>query len=403
MIKLLFVIDSLVCGGAEKSLISLLNSMDFSKYSVDLLLFKRGGEFEYFLPREVSILEMPEYYRYLHGDRVGICYKKKFKYFVYRIKTSINIRLNKFSNKKKHLEQVVYKSVERILDRCDKKYDVAIAYSQGFPTYFVSQKVNAAKKIAWINCNYEKTAYDKEIDSKYYKSMDNIVVVSQNLYNSISKMKYGYKEKLRVIFDIVDPKSIWRMAECEIPKELKVDEFTIVTVGRLATVKGYDLAIEAAYLLKKDGYRFKWYVIGEGPQRNEIEQLIKKIHLEKEFILLGIKSNPYVYMKNCNLYVQTSRKEGFGLSLMEAKILSKPIITTNFDTAYEIIEDKKEGYMVSMSAIEIKSAIKSLIDNDKKRELLSETLRLQDAYTSVSEINKFYNLILENLKSGDER
>ncbi|SHH68340.1 glycosyltransferase [Clostridium grantii] len=392
MTNVLFVIDSLTCGGAQKSLISLLNNIDYSQYQVELLLFRRGGGFERFLPSQVKVLNVPQYFRFVSGD-TSINFKSRVKYHLYRLKTSLKLRLNNITRKKKHSEQIVYTSIKTILNNVGKKYDVAIAYSQGLPTYFIVDKVEADRKIAWINCDYINTLYDKDLDNVFYRSIDTMVTVSSYTYDSISKMKYNYKDKLKVILDIVNPEIITKMSLEEEPREFHQNVLKILTVGRLATVKGYDLAIKAASLLKKGGYKAKWYVIGEGSERKEMERLIDKYELSNNFILLGEKSNPYPYINNCDIYVQTSRKEGFGLTVIEAKILKKPIVCTNFDTAYELINDKVDGYIVSKEENEIFSAIKKFIDNENERKRVICNLNNCKAYSSVNELEKFYEII----------
>lgn len=393
MKDILFVIDSLSCGGAEKSLISLLSNIDYSLYNVDLLLLKRGGEFEKFLPKEVNLLESPEYFKFLNGKYKGSI-QKKIQYMLYRLKTTLNLRINNISKKAIHSEQVVYKSINSILNPLDKKYDIAIAYNQGFPTYLVADKVQAYKKLAWINCNYVKTMYDKDLDNKFYNQIDKIIVVSQFIYDSMSKMKYGYKDKMKIILDIIDPKLIINMSLEKEPKELKdIDEFKILTVGRLATVKGYDLAVKAANLLKNNSFKFKWFIIGEGAERKYIEDLIIKYNLEKEVILLGAKPNPYPYMKMCDLYVQTSRKEGFGLTVMEAKILKNVIVATNFDTINELLSDKIDGVIVEQNENSIYEAIKQIINNNACYNEIKSNVEKLIPYSSVNEINKFYEEI----------
>lgn len=393
MKNILFVIDSLTCGGAEKSLVSLLNNLDYSKYNVDLLLMKRGGEFENFLSREVNILESPKYFRYLSGDK-KIDIKNKVIYIKHRLITSIRLRIN---NNRKHSidsEQIVYESIKNILEPINKKYDVAIAYSQGLPTYFVSEIVNADKKLSWINCDYVKAKYDKELDNKYYNNINKIIVVSDFIYNSISKMKYDYKSKLKIILDIVDPKLINSMAIDNRAMELEnVDEFKILTVGRLAYVKGYDLAVKVAILLKESNYKFKWFIIGEGPERNYIEKLIKENNLENEVILLGVKSNPYPYMKKCDLYVQPSRTEGFGLTVVEAKILGNVIVSTNFDTANKLINNNIDGIITEKNENSIYINIKNLIDNKKYYNRIKDNVISLKPYNSTGEIEKFYEEI----------
>lgn len=395
MKDILFVIDSLTCGGAEKSLISLLNNIDYSLYNVDILLIRRGGEFEKFLPKEVNLLESPDYFKFLTGEYVGSI-KNKVKYLVYRYKTSLKLRLNNISKKNIYSEQIVYLSVKNILSKVNKKYNSAIAYSQGFPTYFIAEKVNAYKKLAWINCNYVETKYNKDIDNIFYNNIDRIVVVSQNIYDSIANMGYNYKNKMIKILDIVDSKLIMDMALQEKAIEFnEVEEFKILTVGRLEKIKGYDLAIRTTSLLKKNNYKVKWFAIGEGNERGNLESLINEYDVKEEFILLGGKTNPYTYMNKCDLYVQTSRSEGFGLTVMEAKILKNVIITTNFNTASELIVDKVDGLIVNKKETSIFNTIKKLIDKPNVYNRIKKNIIESKIYDSVSEINKFYKEISE--------
>lgn len=393
MKNILFVIDSLTCGGAEKSLISLLNNIDYSRYNIDLLLIKRGGEFEKFLPEKVNIINSPNYFKYLSGDKSDIAVIDKIKFSCNRIRTSISLRMNNLSKKTIHSEQVVFRSTGNCLEEIKKEYDAAIAYNQGFPTYFVADKVVAKKKLAWINCDYVRTKYDKDIDCNFYNKIDNIITVSKFAYESISNMKYGYKSKLKIILDIVDPNLIDMMANSENTVELDNNNFNILTVGRLATVKGYDLAVNTAKLLKDNGYKFKWYIIGEGAERDNIEKHIKESGLEDIVILLGAKTNPYPYMKNCNLYVQTSKKEGFGLTVMEAKILKSVIITTDFETSKELINNNNDGFIVLKDEEKIYDAITNVMNNPAEYKRIKDNLGKIKAYSSVNEINKIYEII----------
>ena len=236
--------------------------------------------------------------------------------------------------------------------------------------------------------------YDKELDNKFYNKIDKIIVVSKFIYDSMSKMKYGYKNKLKIILDIVDPKLILDMGLEEEAKELKENnDFKILTVGRLATVKGYDLAVKTARLLKNNNLKFKWFIIGEGPERKEIEELIQEYDVENEVILLGAKSNPYPYMRECDLYVQTSRKEGFGLTVIEAKILKNVIVATKFDTVNELLTNNVDGVIVDKDENSIYEGIKKVINKpDFYNEIKSNVDKIKP-YNSINEINKFYDEI----------
>ena len=127
------------------------------------------------------------------------------------------------------------------------------------------------------------------------------------MYESIYKLNYDYKNKLVVLRDIVNPVVIRKLSEEFYPEEYTTKDYIITTVGRIAEVKGYDLLVKSAKLLKEYNFKFKWYIVGDGPERLVIEEMIKKYNLDNDVILLGNKSNPYPYIKNCNLYVQTSR------------------------------------------------------------------------------------------------
>lgn len=389
--KLLFVIDSLNIGGAEKSIVSLLNLIDYSKYEIDFLLFKKDGDLRKYVPNQVNMLPIPEYFQYISNEKVSV--NKGILYFYYRIKTTVHLRINEYKKHVLHSEQVVFRSLEKIIAPAQKKYDVAIAYSQGMPTYFVANKVYASKKMAWINTDYVHTLYDKELDYESYKKINKIITVSRNTQDSVSKIRKEYKEKVDLLFDIVDPDMINQMANEHEVSEFDQSLVNIVTVGRLVTAKGYSNAIETARLLQRSGYKFKWFGIGEGPERKKLQELINKYKLNDCFILLGKRLNPYPYIKNCDIYVQTSIKEGFGLTVSEAKILRKPIVCTNFPTAKEIINHNVDGLLVEKNINGIYKGIKKYLDDVKFRQQIIKKLNTAEPYSSINQLREFYALI----------
>lgn len=392
MKRILFVINSLAIGGSEKSLVSLLNLIDYSKYEVDLLMLKKGEPFDKYIPQEVNILDIPDYYRFLTGDSKNINLYKKTLYMISRYKSSIELRLNGKLNKKINNQQIFYRNQKRILDKLSTKYDVAIAYAQGFPTYFVAEKVESDKKLAWINCDYTATLYDKDLDKKFYDRIDNIIAVSESGKKSIVNVNNDYEGKIKIIKDIVNPNLIKEMAEESIG-ELDEEEINILTVARIVKgYKGYDLAVKAAGLLKDEGYKFKWYAIGDGPDKEQIEELIKENNVEDEFVLLGSRDNPYPYMKKCNIYVQPSRVEGFGLTVAEAKILRKPIVCTNFRTAKELINNNIDGLIVNINEKSISDGIKMYMENRGLKGRIINNLNNNEPYTTMGELDKIYKL-----------
>lgn len=394
MKNILFVINSLAIGGSEKSLVSLLNLIDYSKFNVDLLMLKVGEEFDKYIPKDVNVLEIPEYYRYLQ-NRDNIKFSlKKLRYIKCRYKNSLYLRVNNIKKKKINNQQIFYKNQKNILNDLEKKYDVAIAYAQGFPTYFVADKVKADKKLAWINCDYKNTLYDKEMDKCFYKKFNKIIAVSEACKKSILDVNSEYEQKVKIIKDIVNPDIIREMADEEI-KEFSENGLKILTVARLIIdYKGYDIAVKCAKLLLENNIKFKWYVIGDGVDREKIEKIIKENNIQDNFILLGSRSNPYPYMKKCDLYVQPSRYEGFGLTVIEAKILKKLIVCNNFNTVNELIKNNIDGIIAGMNEFELYEGVMKAINNKKLSEKILLNLNNGSEYNSTNEIKKIYDEII---------
>lgn len=346
--KILFVIESLHLGGGEKSLVTLLNNLDYEQLEVDLLLFSRGGIFEKFLPEQVRILE---------GKNPQLNLIDRILY-----KSGKMLHFGKL-----HEAQLFWKLAGHKTQPLAGHYDVAIAYNQQFPTYFVAEKVNAAKKLAWMNTLYISAGYNADFDWPYFQKFSTVVGVSAEAVDSLNSAfkTAGYPLNTALVKDIIDTEMIARQAEEPQAIPFSVDPLNIVTVCRLAAPKGLEIAIGAAELLQKDGINFKWYVIGEGSERPHLEQLVAKKGLTERFIMPGSTDNPYPYMKNCDIYVQTSLIEGLGMSVIEAVILRKPVVCTDFDTAKTIVAES--DIVVPKNARAVSEAIDYFIQNPEKR------------------------------------
>ena len=235
---------------------------------------------------------------------------------------------------------------------------------------------------------------NKKIDEKYFENLHSIVTVSEECANILKQTFPGQQSKVGVIYNIVSPALINSMANQE--KEMVFPEITdetiILSIGRLHYQKGFDLAITACKILIDKGYNIKWYIIGEGSERGSLERLIRKNNLEKHFILLGLKPNPYPYIKQADIYAQTSLFEGKSIAIDEAKILAKPILVTNFSTASDQIKNEENGLVVDIDAECIADGIAKMINNKNLIESYSSKLKQQHLGTE-SEIEKLYNLI----------
>ena len=390
--KLLFVMNNLNCGGAEKALISLLETIDYSKYEIDLFLFKHEGLFLNRIPKEVSLLTQPKEYQYFDmsiKEALLNCLSEGAPQLaVNRMAAGVIFRTEQ---NKARCEQRVWKYISKSIKDIKKEYDVAIGYLEKNPIYFCLEKVNAKKKIGFIHNDYEKLGMDPKIDIDYFKRLDHIVTVSNECANVLKERFPGFKTKITVMHNIVSPHVICKMSLDSTP--LNYEGVKLVSVGRLTFQKGFDIAIEASEKLIKEGIDFKWFIVGEGEERSKLESLIREKRLEKNFILLGLKENPYPYIKAADIYVQPSRFEGKSIAIDEAKILRKPILVTNFSTAKDQITNEQNGLIVEMNANSVALGLKKLSNDENFRKKLSNGLEKENYSGTDSEINLFYKLI----------
>lgn len=379
--KLLFIIDSLNSGGAEKSLISLLPLIDYARYDVDLIIFKRGGVYENYVPKEVRIVDYDLYESNLLG---------KMKELFCHALLSPQLRLNK----KRHGAEIHWRTMYRFYHDFPGEYDAAIAYQQGVPTFFVATKVNAKKKLAWINADIFAAGYDLEYCRQFYEQMDSIIAVSKKLENLLCAKTPWMMDRLNCVYDIINPDVIVSLAKKTVQDmTISRGEMAIVTVGRLTRPKNYILAVNAARILKDKGLKFKWFFVGEGEMRRAIEMRIKDNGLQNEVILLGFKENPYPYMAKADVYVQTSTFEGFGLTIAEAKILHRPVVSTDFDIVHDQITDGQNGLIAEMTPESVAEKILKLLYGDSLRSKIIHNLEKENNTTSSTEIQKFNQLI----------
>ncbi|MBG6187901.1 glycosyltransferase [Flavobacterium sp. CAN_S2] len=376
MKNLVFVIESLHLGGAEKSLVTLLQNIDYDKYAVDLILFHKEGVFEKFVPEEVTII-------YNNIPKLNIAERIFYKF------------KRKFYSNNSHHAQLFWSIIHSKFTGITKKYDVAIAYNQGFATYFVNQYIVACKKVAWLNIDYQKAGYNIEFDYPIYKNFDFVVAVSPEAKKGLNDELKKINENLNIeiIKDISDKTIIRQQSKNSAKLVFKEDEINIVTVCRLAKQKGLHLAIESCQKLVSKGYSIHWYIVGEGSERNSLEKIIRQKELTNHITLIGMTDNPYPYMLNCDIYVQTSLFEGLGLTVIEASYLNKPIVCTNFPTVYGILKDNETGLIAEMNANSITDKIELLMNDSDLKSKLVYNLSQLDNSDKEQTVLQFENLM----------
>jgi glycosyltransferase involved in cell wall biosynthesis len=392
--KLLFVNESLALAGGEKSLIALLSKLDPNKYEIDLQLFKYGKELDAFIPEHVNILPPLPYTQFVTkgwfkniGTLINL---STIGFFISKLTYSINIRRGAYNHPEK--SQIYWKAAANSLTVSNKKYDVAIAYAQGIPTYYVIDKTEAKRKIAWVNTNVDFPPVNKIFQKSYYKKYDVIVPVSEITKEHLNNVFPQLRSKYYTIYDMIDYAYILNMASLKTVNFNK-KIFNILTVSRLNQyMKGFDITLQVCKILKERGVIFHWYVLGEGSYREKIQEFVAVNKLESFITLLGTNSNPYPYYKSADLYVQTSRKEGFGISIAEARLLNLPVVTTRFDTVFMQMVHGKNGLVVDINATAVANAIELLMKNKQLYKSIIEYQK-QEQKENYESVEKFDRLI----------
>lgn len=395
--KILISIYNMEIGGIERSLINMLESFDYEKYQVDLFIAHHNGDFMGMIPKLVTILpEISAYTVFRKSIRQSISEGHYYSSMVRLVSKSIaNLRAKaaQLEEGSAYIQmQLATKYSLLFMPKIKKQYDVAISYA--WPHDIVARKVEAKKKIAWIHTDYSKLEIDHELDLTMWGNFDYIASVSDECTNSFLAQYPTLKHKVLTIENITSPNFVKMLSEEETDILQRNDEsFHILSVGRLSYVKGYDMAVKALSLLHDKGYtHLKWFVVGYGGYEEELKKIIEEHNLTESFILLGKKTNPYPYIKACDLYVQPSRYEGKAVTVTEAKILGKPILITNYPTAKSQIDDGIEGIICDLSVEGIAEGIERLYQNQDLRRSLINNVENEN-YGNNYELEKLYNMI----------
>jgi glycosyltransferase involved in cell wall biosynthesis len=352
----------------------------------------KGGLFCNLVPENINIIEPPFPYNCLGISPINWRFYIKHPWFFMKKIYSL-FMLKKKTNLP--VGQTLWPIWKDSIGMCAKKYDVAMSYIEGLPNYYVIDKVDAEKKILWIHNEYTKLGYDKDFDREYFEKADAVVTISELCRNDLVNNFLALKDKFHILENITNPTLIKKMAEEEINDpvvENKKESLKLLSIGRLYPQKNYPLAINAAKIIKDKGIDFKWYIIGEGILREEIEKQINTLSLQENITLLGLRSNPYPYIKQCDIIVQSSLFEGKSIAIDEAKILCKPIVATNYPTVYDVISDNKNGLIADMTPEALAEKIILLYNNRDLRENLSKNLK-KEAIDNTSEIKNYIKLI----------
>lgn len=399
--KICFVCEYMLCGGVEKSLISLLNLLPHDKYEVTVLLLQKKGELLDEIPSWVHVreIDLPEEVRddLLYGKWNALKHAIRTGHFVRAAKKAITGLQISYPNYTDDMKRVrYYNRIEPLFQIFPKEFDVAIDY-MGYGllnTFYTAKKIKAKRKLAWIHFDIELSMGDISAYTCYFDDYDELVCVSKEIKDKMLRKLPQYKDKYRVFYNVINRKEILQKAQIGVECFEKTDGISIVSVGRLDPPKGFDLALHSFAKLKDEGYKFHWYIVGEGHQREKLEALIQELALRDFVTLLGKQLNPYPFVNQCDLYFQPSRHEAYGIAVAEARMLYKPILCTDFAGAKEQFVDGKTARIVKCDVDSLYTGLKEMFDSPELRNLFSNNLEKQ--YLSAdATLEKFESLIEE--------
>ena len=397
MKKILIFSHALEIGGAERALLGLLDSLDYTQYSVDLFLMRHEGELFNQIPAEVNLLpEIPQYAslatpikRVIRKGQFGVAFGRTVGKFC----ASRYVENHNISSDNGIGLEYSHKYTRGFMPKISAEtYDIAISFLT--PHYFVAEKVKAKKKIAWIHTDYSKVTVNAESELAMWDKYDHIVAISDAAMNAFARVFPSLTSKLLVIENISSKNLIMRQSlELEAKAEMPEDgSIRLLSVGRYCTAKNFDNVPDICARIRATGLDVKWYIIGFGGDEDLINRKIAEVGMQKYVIMLGKKDNPYPYIAACDLYVQPSRYEGKCVTVREAQILGKPVVITNYATSASQLEDGVDGVIVPMDNEGCAKKIADLLRDSERMKRLSETCRQRD-YANAQEVKKIYQFI----------
>lgn len=395
--KVFIMAHAMEIGGAERSLIEMLNCFDYENYDVDLFLLRHCGDWINEIPKQVNLLSEIKSYRALFCPMTTAIKELQFGVAIGRI-------IGKYKAKvynKKHIDGESYVSIDyshkypkHFLPKINSsvEYDLAISFLT--PHYIVSDKVNAKTKIAWIHTDYSKIAIDTESERKMWSKFDYIASISDDCTSGFLTKFPELESKIIPIGNLLSTQTVCNKAEDDFDDEFdrSTGSQILLTIGRFSYAKRLDEVPQICKILKGNEINFKWYVIGYGGEEDLIKSKIAEYGVENEMIILGKKDNPYPYIKNCDVYVQPSRYEGKSVTVREAQMIGKPVIITNYPTAHAQLDDGYDGVIVSHDTIDCANDMVKVLQDKELLQTIAENTKKVD-YTNKSELEKLYALM----------
>lgn len=341
--SLLFVIPSLTIGGTTVSTRNLISLLDKDKYNICVWPLNNEGELKQIYD------DLPQIQTNFYARSLALRSKEGEKNSIKRVGVSVVRYLAHHSSKFRtfFIKKGVKKSIA-----AEMVFDTVISEQEGFTTEFASY-IHAHNRLAWVRCDYKRyfETRGEKIES-FYNKYDHIVCVAEQARNHFVEIYPNLKEKTTCIYN--PQNSSWILEQSQKNDEDALFEkkgYTIVSVGRLSRVKRFIRIPQIASIIKSAGLDFKWFIIGDGEEKERIRQEIHRQGMEDLVIMLGVKNNPHFYIKNSDVYVCLSESEACPRVINEAKILGTPVVSSDFVTVYEYLQDHVDGIIAPIDNV----------------------------------------------------
>lgn len=395
--RIFITMHYLELGGAEISLIGLLQALDYSKYDVDLFVHRHQGELMAFIPKAVNLLPEITAYACIESPLTEAIRRRQFGVAWGRMKAKW--RAKRYQPRDASLSQnavfqYIAQETEHYLPSLERygEYDLAISFLQ--PHNYVLSKVKAKKKVCWIHTDYTKVEFDVKAELPIWTAFDHIVSISPDVTKTFLQIFPSLKDKIVEIENILSSEFVRKRAEeANVMNEMPKQEgrVNLLSVGRYTDAKNYDNVPDICRRVREQEIDMRWYIIGYGDD-SLIRQKIHEAGMEEYVVLLGKRTNPYPYMKACDIYAQPSRYEGKSVTVREAQMLRKPVVITNYATAKSQIENGVDGVIVPMDNEGCAKGIADFLRNTQLQNDIISYLHDHD-YGNVDEVEKVYRIV----------
>lgn len=382
-------------GGVERSLLGLLDAIDYDRYDVDLFLMRHSGELMPCLNPKANLLpEIPQYTS-LAVPMASLVKSGQLGVLHWRLRGKLAAaRYDRaHPSDKPSVTALTYshKYTLPVMPQISgKTYDLAISFLT--PHYFARQRVKAGKYAAWIHTDYTALTFDRVAELAMWEGYDAICGVSEQASRGFQAVFPELAGKVQTIENILPKELICKQAAVPQTDLPSGGAKTLLSVGRFCEAKNFDNVPDICRRLVESGLNVKWYLIGYGGAETLIRQKIHDAGMQERVIILGKKDNPYPYMRACDLYVQPSRYEGKAVTVREAQLLGKPVVITDYATSGSQLADGVDGVIVPMDNAGCAAGIAALLRDPVRMRQLSENCKERD-YTNSAEVEKIYALM----------